>query len=111
MRRMPDSPEQTTEVHMFSTNIKQKAREGRRLTSRRRVGGILVGGTFGLFALLWSGLIVYVGLAARAEIAPMDVLTCQVAVAKPKAAIVSGDQDLVDQASCDRKLARMGRPS
>ena len=78
---------------MFSTNIKQKGREGRRLTSRRRAGGILVGGTFGLFALLWSGLIVYVGLAARAEIAPMDVLTCQVAVAgKPKAAIASGDQ-------------------
>jgi hypothetical protein len=41
----------------------------------------------------------------------MDVLTCHVAVAKPKAAMVSGDQDLVDQASCDRKLARMGRPS
>jgi hypothetical protein len=108
----PDAPEQTTEVHMFSTNIKQKGRKGRRLTSRRRAGGILVGGTFGLFALLWSGLIVYVGLAARAEIAPMDVLTCQVAVAsKPKAAIASGDQDPADQASCDRKLARMGRPS
>src|SRR5438128_12481776 len=52
---------------MFSTNIKQKGRKGRRLTSRRRAGGILVGGTFGLFALLWSGLIVYVGLAARAR--------------------------------------------
>src|SRR5205823_12746418 len=44
----PDAPEQTTEVHMFSTNIKQKGRKGRRLTSRRRAGGILVGGTFGL---------------------------------------------------------------
>jgi hypothetical protein len=96
---------------MFSTNIKQNGREGRRLPRRRRAGGILVGGTFGLLALLWSGLIVYVGVTGRAELAPMDVLTCQVAVAKPKAAIVSGDQDLVDQASCDRKLARMGRPS
>ena len=96
---------------MFSTNIKQKGREGRPFPSRRRAGGILVGGTFGLLALLWSGLIVYVGLTGRAELAPMDVLTCHVAVAKPKAAMVSGDQDLVDQASCDRKLARMGRPS
>lgn len=96
---------------MFSTNIKQKGREGRRLTSRRRAGGILVGGTFGLLALLWSGMIVYVGLAARAELAPMDVLTCQVAVAaKPKTAIASGDQDQAEQGSCDRKLARMGRP-
>lgn len=96
---------------MFSTNIKEKGREGRRLAGRRRAGGILVGGTFGLLALLWSGLIIYVGLTARAELAPMDVLTCQVAVGKPKAAIASGDQDAVDQASCDRKLARMGRPS
>src|ERR1051326_3598131 len=97
---------------MFSTNIKQEGSEGRRPASRRRIGGILVGGTFGLLALLWSGLIVYVGLKGRVELAPMDVLTCQVAAAKLKAAIVSGDQDLVDQAaSCDRKLARMGRPS
>jgi len=96
---------------MFSTNIKQEGSEGRRPASRRRTGGILVGGTFGLLALLWSGLIVYVGLTARAELAPMDVLTCQVAVAKPKAAIASGDQTPVDQASCDRKLARMGRAS
>src|SRR5438105_15819505 len=103
----------TIEVHMFSTNIKQKGRQGSRLTSSRRTGGILVGGTFGLLALLWSGLIVYVGLAARAELAPMDVLTCQAAVAgKPKAAIASGDQDQGEQgSSCDRKLARMGRPS
>src|ERR1051325_10508661 len=50
---------------MFSTNIKQKGREGRRFASRRRAGGILVGGTFGLLALLWSGLIVYVGLTGR----------------------------------------------
>ena len=96
---------------MFSTNIKQKGREGRRFASRRRAGGILVGGTFGLLALLWSGLIVYVGLTGRAELAPMDVLTCHVATVKPKAAIPSGDQEPVDQASCDRKLARMGRPS
>ena len=96
---------------MFSTNIKQKGREGRRLLSRRRAGGILVGGTFGLLALLWSGLIVYVGLTARVELAPMDVLTCHVAAVKPKAAIPSGDQEPVDQASCDRKLARMGRAS
>jgi hypothetical protein len=97
---------------MFSTNIKQKGRQGHRLTSRRRARGILVGGTFGLLALLWSGLIVYVGLAARAELVPMDVLTCQVAMAsKPKAAVAAGDQDPADQASCDRKLARMGRPS
>jgi hypothetical protein len=75
---------------MFSTNIKQKGGEGRRPASRRRIGGILVGGTFGLLALLWSGLIVYVGLTGRVELAPMDVLTCQVAAAKLKAAIVSG---------------------
>jgi len=55
MRRMPPTrPAQTTEVHMFSTNIKQKGRKGR-ADHRRRAGGILVGGTFGLFALLWSG--------------------------------------------------------
>src|SRR6185437_3877068 len=52
---------------MFSTNIKPKGGEGRRPASRRRTGGILVGGTFGLLALLWSGLIVYVGLTARAD--------------------------------------------
>src|SRR5437762_7854780 len=42
-------------------------------------GAILLGSAFGFLGLLWSGLIVYVGLTARAEFAPMDVLTCQAA--------------------------------
>ena len=96
---------------MFSAT-KSTGMEGRRQIHSRRRGRLVVGGAFGAFALLWSGLIIYIGLAARAELVPMDVLTCQVAVAsKPKPAIASGDQDPADQAACDRKLAWMGRPS
>src|SRR5437868_6096256 len=47
------------------------------------------------------------GLTARAEFAPMDVLTCQAAAAgEPKEVGVAGDQDQGKQASCERKLAR-----
>ena len=59
---------------MFSANLKRNGRKW-------RTGAILLGSAFGFLGLLWSGLIVYVGLTARAEFAPMDVLTCQAAIA------------------------------
>ena len=95
---------------MFSANI-QPTGTGRRQINRRRRGHIVVGSAFGIFALLWSGLIIYIGLAARAELVPMDVLTCQATVGgelKPAAAASPEDGKPV---SCDRKLARMGHPS
>jgi hypothetical protein len=86
--------------HMFSANLKRNGRKW-------RTGAILLGSAFGFLGLLWSGLIVYVGLTARAEFAPMDVLTCQAAAAgEPKEVGVAGDQDQGKQASCERKLAR-----
>ena len=85
---------------MFSANLKRNGRKW-------RTGAILLGSAFGFLGLLWSGLIVYVGLTARAELAPIDVMTCEAAVAgEPKAVGDPGDQDQGQQASCKRKLAR-----
>ena len=94
---------------MFSAT-KSTGMEGRRQIHSRRRGRLVVGGAFGAFALLWSGLIIYIGLAARAELVPMDVLTCQATIGgelKPAAA----SQDDSKPVSCSRKLARMGHPS
>ena len=90
---------------MFSANLKRKG-------PKRRTGAILLGSAFGFLALLWSGLIVYVGLTARAELAPIDVLTCQAAApGEPKDGGDAGNQDQGKQASCERKLARKRHPS
>lgn len=77
----------------------------------RRSGRIMVGAAFGVFALLWSALVVYIGVAARAELAPMDVLTCQSAGRGDTKPVVFAGPDQPSQGSCDRKLARMGRSS
>ena len=91
---------------MFSTNIKQKGRE-----RRRQTGAILLGSAFGFLALLWSGLIVYIGLTARAELAPIDVLTCQAALTGEPTVSAARDQDQGKQVPCDRKLGRKRHPS
>jgi len=96
---------------MSSANIQSTGGEGRRQTHSRRRGRLVVGSAFGAFALLWSGLIVYIGLAARAELVPMDVLTCQAAVGGELKPAVATSQDESKPVTCDRKLARMGHPS
>lgn len=90
---------------------KSTGREGRRQVHSRRRGRIVVGGAFGFFALLWSALIVYIGLAARAELVPMDVLTCQATVGGELKPAAAAGNDESTPVSCDRKLARMGHPS
>lgn len=95
---------------MSSATSNAKGR-GRRPANHRRSARIAVGGAFGIFALLWSGLIVYIGLAARAELVPMDVLTCQASVGGELKAPAAAGQDQADAVSCSRKLARMGHPS
>jgi len=79
---------------MFSANLKRNGRKW-------RTGAILLGSAFGFLGLLWSGLIVYVGLTARAEFAPMDVLTCQAAAAGEHGrsfSVVAGEiKNLADQ--------------